>query len=80
MPEEAVVTIVCGQAVRDYSLPLQIPVGVWLCILSADLLPQAERTVLVFCGEALDPAKSLAFYGAWEGSVLMLLPELEGSS
>lgn len=78
MPEETVVTVVCGQTARDYSLPLQEPIASWLSVLAADLLPQEGRAALIFCGEALDPAKSLAFYGAWDGSVLTLLPGREG--
>ena len=78
MPEETVVTVVCGQTARDYSLPLQEPIASWLSVLAADLLPQEGQAALVFCGEALDPAKTLAFYGAWDGSVLTLLPGREG--
>ena len=40
MPEETVVTVVCGQTARDYSLPLQEPIASWLSVLAADLLPQ----------------------------------------
>ena len=80
MPEETVVTVICGQTIRDYSLPLQETIASWLPVLASDLLPQAKNATLVFREEALDPTKSLAFYGVWDGSVLTLLPAREGTT
>lgn len=77
MPEETVVTVLCGQTVRDYSLPLREPIVSWLSLLLADLLPQVKQATLVFHGETLDPVKSLAFYGVWDGSMLTLTQEKE---
>lgn len=72
MPEETVVTVLCGQTVRDYSLPLWEPIVSWFSLLMMDLLPGAKQAALVFQGEALDLTKSLAFYGVWDGSILTM--------
>lgn len=58
MPEETVVTVLCGQTVRDYSLPLWEPIVSWFSFLMMDLLPGAKQAALVFQGEALDLTKS----------------------
>lgn len=79
MPEETVVTVLYGQTVRDYSLPLWEPIVSWFSLLMMDLLPGAKQAALVFQGEALDLTKSLAFYGVWDGSVLTLTETKEGT-
>lgn len=79
MPEETVVTVLCGQTVRDYSLPLWEPIVSWFSLLMMDLLPGVKQAALVFQGETLDLTKSLAFYGVWDGSVLTLMETKGGT-
>ena len=77
MCDETVVTVRWETGARDYALPLQVPIRDWLPLLSEDAAP-GKPAALRFCGETLDPSRSLASYGVWDGSLLTLTARERG--
>ena len=74
MPNEVIVTIAAGPKKIDYSLPARTPINAWIEILARDL-GAGETGVLRCQGQILEPSRSLASYGVWDGAVLIFEKE-----